>query len=247
METFKAGLYETYRTKINLVMSTAMKPACGVEANIALKVNAKFRRSSNNLYVVRYASSPIIVSKFPGFYFSAHSQVAQMMTTLTTLPEFEYLLQTVRNHSHYKIPEDEQEEQFPFNLKKQQLLIRMKNGTNQQERTEIVDLVSSLCETDYILITDTKKTIDGVEKTTNLLSVFFSAVAVLTMFLCFFISFISFRQNVNENIYQFGVLRAIGISNVSIVVLFVFESITITVSSLLIGTAIGIIQSVEIL
>ena len=247
MAKFKASLNSTYGTRINLLMATAMKAACGVDANMALKINARFKRGSRRMHVVRFASSPIIASKVPGFYFSAHSQVATMMTAVTTLPEFDYLLQTVRNHTHSRSTIDQPPQSmdaFPFNLKKQQLLIRMRNGTNLQDRTEIVDLVSSLCETDFILITDTEKTIDGVNKTTNLLSIFFSAVAVLTMFLCFFISFISFQQNVNENIYQFGVLRSIGINKVSIVFLFVFESITITISSLGLGTAIGITQSV---
>jgi len=244
MEISKRALNETYGTRINLVMATAMKSACGVDSEMALKVNARYHRNSAHFHVVRFAASPVIASKLPGFYFSAHSQVAPMMTALASLPEFDYLLETVRNHSSGG--ERARDGEFPFHLKKQQLLIRMKNGSLQQDRTEIVDAVSALCDTDYILITDTKKTIEGVVKTTNLLSIFFSAVAVLTMFLCFFISFISFRQNVNENVYQFGVLRSIGISSLSIVCLFVFESITITLSSLALGTAIGITQSVLI-
>jgi len=172
--------------------------ACGVDATMPLKVNLRYNRHGVPRHLVRFARSPIIASKFPGFYFSAPSQVAPMMSTLVTLPEFDYMLQTVREHAHRHLQEEEDE--FPFNLKKRELLIRMRNGTNQQDRTEIVDLVSSLCDTDYIHITDTQKTIDGVVETTNLLSIFFSAVAILTMFLCFFISWISFRQNVNEHL-----------------------------------------------
>ena len=66
------------------------------------------------------------------------------------------------------------------------------------------------------------------------------------MSLCFFISFISFRQNVDDNIYQFGVLRSIGINNFNICAMFGFESIIITISSLFLGTIIGITQSILI-
>lgn len=66
------------------------------------------------------------------------------------------------------------------------------------------------------------------------------------MFLCFFISFISFKQNVIENIYEFAVLRSIGINNTNIILIFLFESIIITISSLFLGTIIGITQSITI-
>ena len=243
----KHKLNETYMLKINILPATALKAACGITNDIALKVNARFKNKHNGkvYYYLRYASSPIIISKLPGFLFSAHSQIAPLMTIITTLPEYNYFLQLLNKQFGIE-PINNETHGYPYNLKKQKLLIKMKNNTNQLDRTEIIDLVSSMLDTDYILITDTKKTINGVSKTTYLLSIFFQLVSILTMFLCFFISFISFRQNVYDNIYQFGVLKSIGINNIEILFIFIFESIIITISSLLLGTIIGITQSILI-
>eukprot|EP00481_Brizalina_sp_1-RS-2013_P000629 TRINITY_DN1610_c0_g1_i1.p1 TRINITY_DN1610_c0_g1~~TRINITY_DN1610_c0_g1_i1.p1 ORF type:complete len:113 (-),score=16.05 TRINITY_DN1610_c0_g1_i1:137-475(-) len=62
----------------------------------------------------------------------------------------------------------------------------------------------------------------------------------------FFISFISFKQNIDDNIYQFGVLKSTGINNINIIAMFIFESVIITISSLFCGTCIGVAQSVAI-
>ena len=215
---------------------------------------AKFNWHGDVYYYPKYGKSPIIISKLPGFYISSHSQVANMMTVFTTMNEYDYLLQLLnrrygirKNHSssNWTDPNDGQQYLF-LNLLKNTLLIRMKNGTKQIDRTEIIDLLSTKLNKDFVMITDTKKTINDINKTAYLLSIFIKLIAILTMFLCFFISFISFRQNIFDNIYEFGVLKSIGINNINIMLIFIFESIIITLSSLLLGTIIGCTQSILI-
>jgi hypothetical protein len=41
---------------------------------------------------------------------------------------------------------------------------------------------------------------------------FFTIVGVIAMIMCFFILWLSFNANVHENAWEFGVLRAVGLS-----------------------------------
>eukprot|EP00484_Ammonia_sp_Unknown_P003457 CAMPEP_0197077108 /NCGR_PEP_ID=MMETSP1384-20130603/212450_1 /TAXON_ID=29189 /ORGANISM="Ammonia sp." /LENGTH=1442 /DNA_ID=CAMNT_0042515967 /DNA_START=143 /DNA_END=4471 /DNA_ORIENTATION=- len=263
----------TYSNRIGVLTATAMKDACGVDKDIALRINANFKSLINKqrYFYPRYGMSPIIASKVPGFWFSKHAQLANKMSALTTMYEYEYFyklllarynldLRMLREAEQGDDEEDTDDEeqsgdhknssrhQFPFNLVKQKLMIRMSDASksNEHDRTEIVDLVNSILNKDYVSVTDTVETINGVEATMRLLSILFELVALLTMLLCFFISFISFRQNVYDNIYQFGVLRAIGLDNMHILGLFVAEALIITISSLAMGSLIGCTQSVLI-
>ncbi len=60
------------------------------------------------------------------------------------------------------------------------------------------------------------------------------------MILAFFILWLSFTANVNENAWEFGVLRALGLNSFQVVMLYVYESVSLVLSSVVLGTIIGI-------
>ena len=62
------------------------------------------------------------------------------------------------------------------------------------------------------------------------------------MILCFFISLIGFKQSIKNNLYQFGILKSIGINNINLIYIILIESLIIVFVGIIFGTIIGISQ-----
>jgi len=66
------------------------------------------------------------------------------------------------------------------------------------------------------------------------------------MIMCFFILWLSFHANVTENAWEFGVLRALGLNGFQCIMVYVYEGLALVLTSLVLGTAIGIVIAVSL-
>lgn len=62
---------------------------------------------------------------------------------------------------------------------------------------------------------------------TAVLMGFFNIVAAIAVVLCFFILMLSFTANVRENSWEFGVLRAIGLSVNALIRAYIYEAMVL--------------------
>jgi ABC-type antimicrobial peptide transport system permease subunit len=99
---------------------------------------------------------------------------------------------------------------------------------------------------DATIAIDTIGVLLSTETATSLMNLFFQVVGVIAMVLCFFILFLSFTSNVNENSWEFGVLRAIGLSNVEVVMVYVYEALALTASCVVLGTMVGLLIAISL-
>ena len=72
--------------------------------------------------------------------------------------------------------------------------------------------IRNFIDNDLIQIFDTKDVVGSTTTALDLLTLFFNIVAVIAVVLCFFVLWLSFTANVNENAWEFGVLRALGLN-----------------------------------
>jgi ABC-type lipoprotein release transport system permease subunit len=66
-------------------------------------------------------------------------------------------------------------------------------------------------------------------------------VGVIALTLAFFLLLISTTQNVRENVWEYGCLRAMGYTKVQGMKSFMFEQYSIILSALFLGTVVGFI------
>jgi ABC-type antimicrobial peptide transport system permease subunit len=85
------------------------------------------------------------------------------------------------------------------------------------------------------------KVLNCANDAVELMQLFFIVVGVISMALCFVILWLSFTSNVTENGWEFGVLRAVGLNSVEIVMVYVYEALSIVSASILCGTVIGLL------
>lgn len=82
--------------------------------------------------------------------------------------------------------------------------------------------------------------------TLNLLFLFFYVVAVIAIVLCFFILWVSFDANIREHLWEFGVLRSVGMSAMQLIRSFIYESLAMIIIAATLGTAVGMTVAVTL-
>ena len=80
----------------------------------------------------------------------------------------------------------------------------------------------------------------------TVLSIFVAIVAVIALFISFFLLLISMTQNINEAIWEYGVLRSMGLTQSEGCRIYQYEAFMIVISSLILGTCVGVLTSVLI-
>lgn len=78
------------------------------------------------------------------------------------------------------------------------------------------------------------------------IDLFSMVVAAIAIILSFFLILVSFVANIKENSWEFGVLRAVGLSKDQIQSVYMIESCSLIISSGVLGTIIGIVVAVTL-
>lgn len=100
----------------------------------------------------------------------------------------------------------------PSTPPKQTLLVRMRAGASKLDREDVINGLRNFIPDSTVLVFDTHALLDATDVAVSMLVLFFNIVAAIAVFLCFFLLWLSFTANVRENAWEFGVLRAVGLS-----------------------------------
>ena len=120
------------------------------------------------------------------------------------------------------------------------------SGTTQLQREVIVNGLRTFITNDLTTVIVTQDLVDSTTSAISILNLFFTLVSIIAVTLCFFVLWLSFTSNVNENSWEFGVLRAVGVSGYKTVRLYIYEALTLIGSSLLLGSSVGILVSITL-
>lgn len=66
------------------------------------------------------------------------------------------------------------------------------------------------------------------------------------MTLSFFLILVSFVSNVKDNSWEFGVLRAVGLSKAQITRVYIYEAFSLITASGLLGTIVGLVVAITL-
>ena len=81
------------------------------------------------------------------------------------------------------------------------------------------------------------------QKVKNIMGYIFLTLGIIALVLSFFLIWTSFYSNIRENIAEYGIMRSIGITKAQSVRIYLYEAATIILSSIIIGTFIGVVIS----
>lgn len=120
------------------------------------------------------------------------------------------------------------------------MLIKFKKSLNSEEREYLKLRLRNILDSDTIFIFDVALLMEITRETFSFLELFAFILTAISLILSFFLILVSFASNIRENAWEFGALRAIGISFAEITRCYIYEALALIVAAGLIGTIIGI-------
>jgi ABC-type antimicrobial peptide transport system permease subunit len=135
---------------------------------------------------------------------------------------------------------------MPTSPPKTKLSVRFIEGTTSLQREVIVNGLRTFVDNDLTQVIVTQDLVDSTNTAIELLNLFFTLVSIIAVTLCFFVLWLSFTSNVNENSWEFGVLRAVGLTQARTFRLYVYEALSLIISAILLGSSVGILVSITL-
>uniref|UniRef100_A0A6B2KXA1 ABC3 transporter permease C-terminal domain-containing protein n=1 Tax=Arcella intermedia TaxID=1963864 RepID=A0A6B2KXA1_9EUKA len=238
----------SYGHPIDIVVSEATRLPSSLAAKMPVElkigivvVNSGQNKATNSFYFMGKIRA--MSSSFPGFLLSSYSQTAYLAPVIVSMKNYKYLQQVVYNHS-YLSPAELQE--LSMEPPTRALYIKVEETASIQDREDVINALKIFIQDDLIFISNTKDILQSTDTAILILNVFFYIVALIIITLCFFLLFVSFTTNVNENAWEFGVLRAIGMTAFQVLRVYIYEAMSIVLASVLIGFFIGDLVSVTL-
>ena len=101
---------------------------------------------------------------------------------------------------------------FTDDIPKDYLFVKLDPLISDFRREFIVNGIRAYFRDDITLLFDKKEVITSISSSLMLFQVFVVIVGTIALTLAFFLLLISTTQNIKENLWEFGVLRAIGLN-----------------------------------
>lgn len=213
-DSYSADFYTDY---LDVVVSEALQPAFQLTPDYPTTL-----WHAGNFFLGKIRG---MVSKFPGFYFSSYSALSYGSPLLVSLDSFVRLRGNPNPNR--------------TSLDFQRLLLRTRSDLTEKERAAVINGLRSCYKDSFTQVIDTVELLEGTEQASSLILVFFNVITLVAILMCFFSLWLSFIANVNENAWEFGVLRAIGLSSLQVVRIYLYEAFALILSAVIISTIIG--------
>jgi len=132
-------------------------------------------------------------------------------------------------------------------IRKLQLILKYKDKVSQELKDTIFFAMNNHLNGIKYYILNLDSVIETSEKVKNVIGYIILVLGIFALILSFFLVWISFYSNIKENITEYGILRSIGISKNQSIRIYLYEASTILVSSIIIGTFVGVIISCSLI
>jgi ABC-type antimicrobial peptide transport system permease subunit len=188
---------------------------------------------------------------FPGFLFSGYTHIKDDARVLISIENFELFQQMIwESHSRLSRMNDETEfynrivSQYSHNVAKISLRMKLdeKKMTNEI-RGQLKNGMRNLGLTQTTEIFDCGELLLFIHSATDMLELLSGIVTAVALILTFFLLFISFIANITDNVWEVGVLRALGITKSNLIRIYIYESLSMMFAAGIIGFIVGYFSS----
>jgi ABC-type antimicrobial peptide transport system permease subunit len=90
------------------------------------------------------------------------------------------------------------------------LFVKLEDGITQERRDEIANGIRSFFKDSATFLLDMDATVATVDNILSIFQIFVAVVGAIALILAFFLLLISTTQNIKENVWEYGCLRAMG-------------------------------------
>ena len=128
-------------------------------------------------------------------------------------------------------------------VRKRQFILKYKDNVKKDLRTMLYFSMNNYLGGLNCFTIQLDDVIEISEKVKRVIGYIFIVLGIIALILSFFLIWTSFYSNIRENIAEYGIMRSIGITKAQSLRIYMYEAATIILSSIIIGTFIGVIIS----
>ena len=103
------------------------------------------------------------------------------------------------------------------------LFVKLAESISQDRRDFISNGIRSTFANDMTILIDIKSTLQSVAGSMELFKIFVGVIGFISLTIAFFLLIVSTTSNIRENVWEYGCLRAIGISSQQGMRIFLYE------------------------
>ena len=249
------GNEETYTQYIDAICSEALRYASFLDTDTAVKMDVSARYIENYSVTLKYlVKMRAMVTKMSGFFFSSYRQTAFGSPLIVSMDQYQSIVDdiySIKRHGYLQLGHtteeaDELVGEVPSTPPKQRLFIRIKAKSTLAERELVMNGLRNFLQDSTTVVLDTTDLLATTEVATWALLLFFDLIAAISCSMCFFVLWLSFTSNIKENSWEFGVLRAVGLSAAQVTRVYIYEALAIILSALVLGSFTGITVAVTL-
>lgn len=130
---------------------------------------------------------------------------------------------------------------FTYGVPKYKIFVKLNDSISEERRDFIANGIRSYFKDDQTVLLDLQFAMKSVTSSLELFQIFVGVVGAIALCLAFFLLMVSTTQNIKENIWEYGCLRAIGLSKTQGLRVFMYEQYIVITCSLILGTLVGLI------
>lgn len=156
-----------------------------------------------------------LLTKVPGFYFTGNRNAVVFNKGMISEEQYWEILQDV----FALIPEAERKfnktiegYEFANNVPKYKLYVKLSPSITAERREYVANGIRSKYRNDLTVLLDKNTAMKSVIRSTKLFDIFVLCVGFIALALAFFMLMVSTTQNIKDNLWEYGCLRAIGLN-----------------------------------
>jgi ABC-type antimicrobial peptide transport system permease subunit len=226
------------------LVPASLQPSIGAEVGTPLVMSlvCQNQRAPTASRVTRYLYLQIqpkaLIRKMPGFFFSSYEAVAIVQNPVIIMGPSAY--QRIFDMCVAEAGINASAMSLPTRPPKRTMHVKLVPSVTEKQRIRLQNRLASLLDENGQM-TDTIMYTQLTAATVEMLMIFFYVLSGIASVLCFFMLHINFEANVRDNLWEFGVLRALGISKHQTARIFIYESLSVILGAIITGSVIGLL------
>jgi len=188
-------------------------------------------------------------NKLPGFpKISGYRQMNTMApAVIATQAQTKVMIDRLRENPEWAKTRDIVQTESPpssFGLVKDTIFIKMVDGATRSDRSKLTNSLLAVIEDRNLFLLDTISFAEDMQKTMKLVEFFNFITSMICFILGAFQLIMTIAANINDSMWELGVLRSMGCTREQITRIMVYELISNTLSAMTIGYTSGILVSI---
>ena len=136
--------------------------------------------------------------------------------------------------------------QFNDDIAKQVLMVKLNPNITDEKRSFVANGLRSFFKDKATLLYE-KESITSMLKSTGLIfNAFVAIIGAIALTIAFFLLLVATTQNVTDALWEYGVLRSMGVTKAEGRRIFIYEAYVVVISAAILGISVGILAAMVI-